>query len=58
MLYLSLIMEQYFLKERMIFGNTTKPFVISDDGHRTYLKPCMGNTDDTEEMFSICFFGS
>ena len=40
----------------MTFGNTTKPFVISDDGHRTYFKPCMGNTDDTEEMFSICFF--
>ena len=48
-------MEQYFLKEQMTYGNTTKPFVISDNGYHTYFKPCMGNTDDTQEKFCICF---
>ena len=51
-------MEQYFLNEQMTYGNTTKPFAISDDGYHTYFKPCMGNTDDTQEKFCICFFAN
>ena len=51
-------MEQYFLNEQMTYGNTTKPFIISDDGYRTYVKPCMGNTDDTQEKFCTRFFAN
>ena len=42
----------------MTYGNTTKPFVISDDGHRPYFKPCMCNADDAQERFCICFFAN
>ena len=58
LLYLSLIMEQYFLNKQMTYGNTTKPFFISDDGYRTYFKPCMGNNTDTKVRFCICFFAN
>ena len=51
-------MEQYFLNKLITYGNTTKTFVKRDDGHRTYFKPSMGNTDDAQERFCICFFAN
>ena len=51
-------MEQYFLQEQITYGNTTKPFVISDDGHLSYFKPIMDNTNDAQEKFCLCFFAN
>ena len=56
LLELSLIMEQHFLNKQMTYGNTTKPFFINDYGYRTYFKPCVGNTIDTQRKVLYMLF--
>ena len=48
-----------FLNEQMIREKTTKLFFfVSDDGYRTFYRPCMDNTIDSKVRFYIRFFAN